>query len=289
MTVNKGVILCGGLGTRFLPATKSLPKEMLPVVDTPVLQHIAEEMAASGVTRICIVVSPGKEDIIRHFTENKLLAKRLADSGKTSELETLNSIARGVDFTFVTQHEPKGMAHALLCAKDFVGADPFVLSTGDDLVYAQQPVSSQLISAFTGDVAAVIGGQLVADDKVCLYGIAETGEALGASGRAFKCRSIVEKPKLEDAPSRYAALGRYVLSAEIFDKISQITPDKKGELQVTDALKLLCAEGKGCFYNFEGKRYDMGNKAGAVIASIEYALRNPETKDEIEEYLKGVK
>lgn len=289
MTVNKGVILCGGLGTRFLPATKSLPKEMLPVVDTPVLQYIAEEMAASGVTRICIVVSPGKEDIIRHFTENKLLADRLASGGKQRELEILKSIARGVDFTFVTQTEPKGMAHALLQAKDFVGGDPFVLSTGDDLVYASVPVSKQLISAFNVGVSAVIGGQSVADDKVCLYGIADTyGDAVDLGGKAFMCRSIVEKPRLADAPSNFAALGRYVLSAEIFEKISEISPDKRGELQVTDALKLLCGEGKACFYNFEGTRYDMGSKSGAVIAAIEYALRNPETKAEVEAYLKGL-
>lgn len=288
MKVEKGVILCGGLGTRFLPVTKSLPKEMLPVVDTPVLQYIAEEMAASGIDKICIVVSPGKEDIERHFTQNELLESRLAAGGKTKELGCVRSIAKGVSFTFVTQYEPKGMAHALLCAKDFVAGDPFVLSTGDDLVAADVPVSKQLISAFDGGCAAVIGGQYVSDDKVPLYGIAKTGKAVSADGRAFECLTLIEKPKKEDAPSNYAALGRYVLSAAIFDKIDLITPDKKGEFQVTDALKLLCHDGKARYYDFTGKRYDMGSKAGAVIASIEYARKNPETADEINEYLKNL-
>ena len=288
MNVKKGVILCGGLGTRFLPATKSLPKEMLPVVDTPVLQFIAEEMVLSGIDKICIVVSPGKEDIERHFTKNDMLCRRLEAGGKTAELETVKSIGSGAEFTFVTQYEPKGMADALMLARKFVGDDAFVLSTGDDLVYADVPVSKQMIDAFDGNCDAVIGGQYVPDDKVSLYGIAATGGTVGGNERTLRCNHIVEKPAKADAPSNYAALGRYVLNSAIFDKISQIQPDKKGEFQVTDALKLLCNDGRAYFYNFEGKRYDMGSKAGAVIASIEYALRHSETKDEVFAYLKGL-
>lgn len=286
--VKKGVILCGGMGTRFLPITKSLPKEMLPVVDTPVLEYIVKEMIESGITEICFVISKGKEDIIRHFSKNIALECNLSHAGKTKELQLLNSIGSGAEFTFVYQDEPKGMAHALLCAEDFTEGQPFVLSTGDDLVYSNTPVTSQLISALVSGVDAVIGGQEVADDAVHMYGIANT-QIIPFVKNAYMCSGIVEKPKKEDAPSNFAALGRYVLTNAIFEKISKIEPDKKGELQVTDALNLLCLEGRACFYNFEGKRYDMGNKAGAVIANIEYALKLDETKEQIKAYLSSLK
>lgn len=289
MKINKGVILCGGMGTRFLPATKALPKEMLPVVDTPVLQYIADEMTKSGITRICIVVSPGKEDIVRHFTQNGLLISRLKAQNKQHELDEVESIGGGAEYTFVMQSEPRGMADALLRTESFVDGDPFVLSTGDDLVYSDVPVSKQLMGALDDGVDVVIGGQRVTADKVPLYGIAAVGESRKTDSRALICRDIVEKPALADAPSDYAALGRYVMTSAIFEKITHITPDKKGELQVTDALKLLCREGRGCFYEFEGRRYDMGSKSGAVEATIDYALRSDETRDAITAYIKGLK
>ncbi|MBP5592589.1 MAG: UTP--glucose-1-phosphate uridylyltransferase [Clostridia bacterium] len=288
MKVKKAVILCGGQGTRFLPVTKALPKEMLPVVDTPVLQYIVDEMAKSGIEEVCIVISPGKEAIERHFSAYPELEESLKAKGDLDRLEKIENIGRGIKFTFLVQLHARGMADALYLTKDFVGKDAFVLSTGDDLVVADEPVSKQMLSAFGPGIAAIIGGQTVPDEKIHLYGCAKLGEALPGCNRAHKCITLVEKPKVEDAPSRFAALGRYVLTGEIFDKIDMIQPDKKGELQITDALKILCDEGKVCTYDFEGNRYDMGNKTGAVKATIDFALRHPETAEEIKEYIKSL-
>lgn len=288
--VRKGVILCGGQGTRFLPATKALPKEMLPVVDTPVLQYIVDEMIDSGVTDICIVISPGKEEIVRYFSPKGKLEKTLRRKGDDKGIAALQRINRGARFIFAVQKYPKGMADALLRAKEFVGSDPFVLSTGDDLVRAEKPVSGQLIAAFDNGCDAVIGGQMVSPDKIHLYGSAELGENLFGNPRAYECKRLVEKPRsAEEAPSLFAALGRYVLSPKIFEKIGMITPDKKGELQVTDALQLLCGEGKVCAYDFDGYRYDMGSKAGAVQATISYALQHPDTREETAEFIRNIK
>ncbi len=289
MKVKKAVILCGGQGTRFLPVTKALPKEMLPVVDTPVLQFIVDEMIESGIKEICIVVSPGKEDIVRFFSPSPALERSLKKKGDEEKLSALKAIGKGAKFTFLVQKKAKGMADAVNLTKEFVGSDPFVLSTGDDLVSAETPVALQMMSAFRKGVTAVIGGQTVPDDKIHLYGCAKLGPQLGSNERAKKCVTIVEKPAKEVAPSRFAALGRYILTPEIFAKIAQITPDKKGELQITDALKLLCEEGTVYTYDFEGYRFDMGNKAGAVKATLTYALSHPETSEEIKEYLKNLK
>ncbi len=287
--VKKGVILCGGQGTRFLPATKALPKEMLPVVDTPVLQYIVDEMIDSDITEICIVISPGKEEIVRYFSPKGKLEKTLRRKGDEKGLAALRRINRGARFFFAVQKFPKGMADALLKARDFIGSEPFVLSTGDDLVHADVPVSKQLVDAFDGGARAVIGGQTVPDDKIHLYGCASLGDEMFGNPRAHECKDLVEKPSKEDAPSRFAALGRYVLTPEIFDKIAMIKPDKKGELQITDALKLLCAEGGVCAYDFEGYRYDMGSKAGAVQATISFALKHPDTAEETAAFIKGLK
>ena len=288
--VRKGVILCGGQGTRFLPATKALPKEMLPVVDTPVLQYIVDEMIDSGVNEICIVISPGKEEIVRYFSPKGKLEKTLRKKGDEKGIAALRRINRGARFIFAVQKFPRGMADALMKAKDFVGNDPFVLSTGDDLVRADVPVSGQLIAAFDKGCDAVIGGQMVAPEKIHLYGSAKLGGNLFGNERAFECKGLVEKPaNAEEAPSLFAALGRYVLSPAIFEKIGKIVPDKKGELQVTDALEMMCAEGRVCAYDFEGHRYDMGSKAGAVQATISFALRNPETREETEAFIRELK
>lgn len=288
--VRKGVILCGGQGTRFLPATKALPKEMLPVVDTPVLQYIVDEMIDSGVTDICIVISPGKEEIIRYFSPKGKLEKTLRKKGDEKGIAALRRINRGAKFLFAVQKYPKGMADALLKAREFIGNDPFVLSTGDDLVKADVPVSKQLIDAFDHGCDAVIGGQMVPEDKIHLYGSALLGKNLFGNELAFECKKLVEKPKTrEEAPSLFAALGRYVLSPVIFEKIAMIKPDKKGELQVTDALGLMCEDGKVCAYNFEGHRYDMGSKAGSVQATISFALNHPDTKEETIEFLRSLK
>lgn len=286
--VKKGVILCGGQGTRFLPVTKALPKEMLPVVDTPVLQFIVDEMIDSNVREICIVISPGKEEIARYFSAKGKLEKTLQKKGDAKGIAALRRINRGAKIVFAVQKHPRGMADALLQAREFVGNDPFVLSTGDDLVKSVTPVSAQLIAAYEKSGRTVIGGQTVPADKIHLYGCAALGDILFGDLRAHACRTLVEKPTAEEAPSRFAALGRYLLTSEIFDKIAQIAPDRKGELQITDALRLLCAEDKVCAYDFEGHRYDMGSKAGAVQAIIRFALEHPETAAETRAFLRGL-
>ncbi len=287
--VKKGVILCGGQGTRFLPATKALPKEMLPVVDTPVLQYIVDEMIDSGVTDICIVISPGKEEIVRYFSPKGKLEKTLKRKGDEKGLAALNRINRGAHFYFAVQKFPRGMADALCKAREFIGNDPFVLSTGDDLVHADVPVSKQLITAFDCGAKAVIGGQTVPEDKIHMYGCAALGDEMFGQPRAHECKTLVEKPSRENAPSLFAALGRYVLTPAIFEKIGKIVPDKKGELQITDALRLLCEEGGVCAYDFSGYRYDMGSKAGAVKATISFALKHPDTAEETKEFLRSLK
>ena len=287
--VTKGVILCGGQGTRFLPITKAVSKEMLPVVDKPVLQYIVDEMIDSGIKEICIVISPNKQEIVNYFTENAELEQSLAKKGDDKGLKALAGICRGAKIQFAVQSAPKGMADALAQARSFIGNDAFVLSTGDDLVDAEVPVSKQLIDAYDKGARAVIGGQTVSPDKIHLYGCAALGEVMHDDERGRVCKTIVEKPEKEEAPSNFAALGRYVLTPEIFDKIAEITPDKKGELQVTDALKKLCSEGDVCAYDFEGYRYDMGSKAGAVQATVMYALKHSDTKAETAEFLKELK
>ncbi len=286
--VKKGVILCGGQGTRFLPATKALPKEMLPVVDTPVLQYIVDEMIDSEITEICIVISPGKEEIVRYFSPKGKLEKTLRRKGDGKGLAALERINRGAHFYFAVQKLPRGMADALCKAREFIGDDPFVLSTGDDLVHAEVPVTKQLISAYECGAKAVIGGQTVPEDKIHMYGCAALGEEMFRHPRTHVCKAIVEKPSKEDAPSLFAALGRYVFTPAIFEKIGKIKPDKKGELQITDALNLLCADGDVCAYDFAGHRYDMGSKAGAVQATISYALRHPDTAAETKEFLRSL-
>lgn len=275
--VRKAVIPAAGLGTRFLPATKAVPKEMLPIVDKPAIQYIVEEAAASGIEELLIVVSPSKNAIADHFDYMYELGKRLAEKGKKKEAAELNRIADLLNITYVRQKEPLGLGHAIWCAREFVGNEPFGVLLGDDVVMAngEPPALLQCIKAFERTGTSVVGVQPVDGAAVERYGIvAPAGGKGGASTRAttLQVKDLVEKPKSEDAPSNLAILGRYVLTPDIFEAIAATKPDVRGEIELTDALRKV-AKKRGVHARiFTGERYDIGSKFGLVEATIETAL-----------------
>ena len=279
--ITKAVIACAGVGSRFLPATKAVPKELFPVVDTPVLAFIVNEAKKSGITDVLIVTSPCKDAIKNYFTPNKELEKMLEKSGKSEAIKTLNT--DGINVSFVYQHEPKGTADAVACAKEFTKDEPFVLAWGDDLIDASVPVMKQLIDAYCTVKAPVIGVQNVEGNEISKYGVAKIKQE---NGKLSLLDGFVEKPELSNLPSRQASLGRYVLTSAIYDAISRISRGKNDEYQITDAINLMCKEENVYSYQFDGKRYDMGDKVGVIKANIEYALKNEETSACLTSYLK---
>ena len=280
--ITKAVIPCGGMGTRFLPITKAVPKEILPVIDTPVLAHIVNEAVDSGITDILIVLGRGKTAIRQYFTPTPQLEDALMQAGKTEFLEIVKKTYNRAHISFVRQEKPRGSGDAVRKARKFTGNEPFALAWGDDLIYARTPVMRQLIDCFENTGKSVLGVQTVFTDDIVKYGVAQTGAQYG---RAYECRAVVEKPPLDKLPSRLAALGRYVLTAEIYDEINAARPAAGGGLQVTDALNALCGKGGVYAYDFEGRRYDMGDKFGAVQATIEYGLRSPVFGESLRAYL----
>ena len=282
--VKKAVIPCGGMGTRFLPITKAVPKEILPIIDTPVLAHIVNEAVDSGITDILIVLGRGKESIREYFSPNRELEIALIKAGKYDLVTSLKEMNKRADISFEYQPEPLGSGDAVARARSFTGSDPFVLSWGDDLIYSDNPVMGQLIEAYDKTGKNILGVQTVNTSDITKYGVASVG---AGEGRLYDCNAIVEKPPLDKLPSRLAALGRYVLTPEIYDKIALLKPNK-GELQFTDALNALAQEGKVCAYDFEGRRYDMGDKFGALQATVEYGLRSYEFGNEFKKYLRDL-
>ncbi len=278
--VTKGIIPCGGMGTRFLPITKAVPKEILPVVDTPVLAHIVQEFVDSGITDVMIVLSSGKQAIKEYFSPSPLLEENLIKNGKTELYELVKSIASKANITYAYQTAPRGSGDAVMLARDFTGDEPFALAWGDDLIYSpSNPVIKQLITAYEKTGKSILGVQYLETDDIVKYGVPKV---TNVSNRLYKCERIIEKPALSEIPSRLASLGRYVLTPEIYLEIEKLTP-VKNEIQFTDALNSLCANGVYA-YDFEGKRYDMGDKLGAVKATVEYALRS-EFGKQFAEYL----
>ncbi|MCL2848069.1 MAG: UTP--glucose-1-phosphate uridylyltransferase [Firmicutes bacterium] len=288
--ITKAVILCGGLGTRFLPITKSVPKEMLPVIDTPVLGHIIAEAIDSGITDILIVLSPGKEAIERYFLDAPILEKKLLDSKNFEALEALKKITSGANFNFVVQKSPLGSGDAVLHAEKFCSGEPFVLALGDDLIYNKDnPVCGQLIKAYQKKGASILGVQSVLTDDIIKYGVADTGGVTLDEDKCAKMRGIVEKPPLDRLPSRLAALGRYILTPDIFDTIKTTLVAKNGELQLTDSINAMARNGNFYAYDFIGKRYDMGDKFGSVCAIVDYALRDEVFGERFREYLCSIR
>ena len=284
--VTKAVIPAAGLGTRVLPATKAQPKEMLVIVDKPSLQYIVEELVESGITDIVIVTGRNKNSIEDHFDFSYELENTLERDGKFELLKKIDDISSMANIYYVRQNHPLGLGHAILKAKSFIGDDPFVIALGDVIVYnPTAPVAKQLIDVYEKYGSSVIGVQEVENKDVSKYGIVKPAAILDEN--TVEMVDFIEKPTLEEAPSNLACLGRYLLSGEIFKYLETTEPGKGGEIQLTDAiLKMLNDDQKVVAYNFQGKRYDIGNKIGLLKANIEFGLRNEETKDDLIKYLK---
>ena len=284
--IRKAIIPAAGLGTRFLPATKAQPKEMLPIVDKPTLQYIIEEAIASGIEEILIITGRNKKSIEDHFDRSVELELELEHKGKVEMLEMVKSISNMVDIHFIRQKEPKGLGHAIYCAKSFVGNEPFAVMLGDDIVYNEgKPCLRQLMDCYDEYKTSVLGVQTVPDGDVDKYGIVD---GLKIEGNVTKVKGLVEKPSVDEAPSNMAILGRYIITPSIFEILERTKPGKGGEIQLTDALLELMSEEAIYAYNFEGRRYDVGDKLGFLEATVEYALRKPELKDAFIEYLKSI-
>ena len=284
MRVKKAIIPAAGLGTRFLPATKAQPKEMLPIVDKPTIQFIIEEAIASGIEEILIITGRNKKCIEDHFDKSIELEMELEKSGKSDLLELVRDISDMVDIHYIRQKEPKGLGHAIYCAKTFVGNEPFAVMLGDDVVDSKVPCLKQLIDCYSEYNTSILGVQKVPEDQVNKYGI--------INGRfiediVYKVNDLVEKPSAEEAPSNIAILGRYIITPEIFKHIEKTKPGKNGEIQLTDALKSLMNQEVMYAYEFDGKRYDLGDKLGFLQATTEYALKKPELRDEFIKYLES--
>lgn len=287
--VTKAVIPAAGLGTRVLPATKAQPKEMLVIVDKPSLQYIVEELVESGITDIVIVTGRNKNSIEDHFDFSYELENTLKKENKTGLLEKVEKLSSMANIFYVRQNHPLGLGHAILKAKPFIGDEPFVIALGDDIVYnPERPVAKQLIENYEKYGASIVGCQEVALEDVSKYGIVKPTENLDENTVAIS--DFVEKPSKEEAPSRLACLGRYLLDGKIFDYLEETKAGKGGEIQLTDAiLKMLQGGEKVVAYEFQGKRYDIGNKFGLLKANIEFGLKNSETKEELKNYLKTLK
>lgn len=279
--IRKAVIPAAGLGTRFLPATKAQPKEMLPIVDKPAIQFIIEEAIQSGIEEILIITGRNKRAIEDHFDRAVELEMTLRDQGKYDLLGLVQEIA-DVTIHYVRQKEAKGLGHAVLCAKQFVGNEPFAVLLGDDIVDASVPCLKQLIDVYKDYGGSILGVQEVPRDKVSSYGIVQPARI---KENLWQALDLIEKPAIEEAPSQLAVLGRYIIEPEIFELLENTEPGRGGEIQLTDALRRL-AERKSVYaYNFEGRRYDIGDKQGYLEATIEYALKRPELRDKFLRYL----
>ncbi|MCH5153994.1 MAG: UTP--glucose-1-phosphate uridylyltransferase [Clostridiales bacterium] len=278
-SIHKAVIPCGGMGTRFLPATKAIPKEILPVIDTPVLSFIADELISSGIDQIHIVLGTGKQAIKNYFTPSPRLEKALKN--KPEMLQKLRDITKNAEITFSTQKYPRGSGDAVMHAKAFTGDDPFIMANGDDLFVCDVPAAKQLCEAYEKHNALVLGVQQVPETETDKYGIVDPKKI---DGRFVWCNGMVEKPK-SNPPSRYAAVGRYVLTPEVYEYITHVKK-VNGEIGLTDAIYAMIKDDKVYAYELYGRRYDMGDKFGALTATVDFALKNPELKDKFAEYIK---
>lgn len=287
MKVKKAIIPAAGLGTRFLPATKAQPKEMLPIVDKPTIQYIVEEAIASGIEDIIIVSGRGKRAIEDHFDISYELEETLAQKGKTERLALVQSISNLANIHYIRQKEPKGLGHAISCAKSFIGNEPFAVLLGDDIVEAAEPCLKQLINVYDQYQTSIVGVHDVPMEEVSKYGIIKPIPNNGYGPSIQAIQSLVEKPKREQAPSNLAIMGRYVLSPEIFEILDSLMPGKGGEIQLTDAIEKLNEKEQVLAYNFIGERYDIGDKLGFVQATIDFALKRDDLSADIRKYMEG--
>ena len=285
--IKKAVIPAAGFGTRFLPATKATPKEMLPIVDKPTIQYIVEEALASGIEEILIISGHAKRAIEDHFDSAPVLERELEEKGKDDLLAIVRETA-DINVHYIRQKKMRGLGDAILCAKSFMAGEPFAVLLGDDVVYADatkghQPALRQLIDIYDAYGGSVLGCQQVAQEKVSSYGIVAGKEIAGS--KLLKVSDMIEKPELSEAPSNIAVLGRYIISPTVFELLEHTAPGKGGEVQLTDALKQLAMVEPVWAYCFEGKRYDVGDKLGFLKATVEFALRRPDLGGPFRSYL----
>ena len=289
--VKKAIIPAAGLGTRFLPATKALAKEMLPIVDTPTIQYIIQEAVDSGIEEILIITNSNKHAMENHFDRSYELEARLSESGKMEQVKMIQDIADMANIYYIRQKEPKGLGHAVLCAKSFIGDEPFAVLLGDDVVVNDaKPALKQLIDAYVYKEASVVGVQTVERGEIDKYGIVSPSNSYQreCGGRLVKLNDMVEKPNVDEAPSDMAVLGRYVLTPKIFELLENQEKGAGGEIQLTDAIKRLMDIQAVYAYDFEGIRYDVGDKFGFIKATIDFALNRDDLKDEVQKYIESI-
>ena len=286
MRVKKAIIPAAGLGTRFLPATKAQPKEMLPIVDKPTIQYIIEEAVASGIEEILIITGRNKRAIEDHFDKSIELELQLEQNGKEDVLKMVQGISNLANIYYIRQKEPKGLGHAISCAKTFVGNEPFAVMLGDDVVDSEVPCLKQLMDCYSEYKTSILGVQEVPLSEVYKYGIVD---GVSIADRVYKIKDVIEKPRVEESPSNIAILGRYIITPRIFDILENTKPGKGGEIQLTDALKTLISEEDMYAYNFRGRRYDVGDKEGFLEATVEYALKREDLKKTFMKYLLTIK
>ena len=283
MKVKKAIIPAAGLGTRFLPATKAMPKEMLPILDKPTIQYIVEEASRAGIEDIIIVTGKHKRAIEDHFDNQKELEMVLQEKGKNDLLEKVQYSTDLANIFYVRQKEQKGLGHAIHTARQFIGNEPFAVLLGDDIVESDTPAIKQLMDVYDETGKSVIGVQEVAEEDTHRYGIIDP---LEKSGLRYEVKKFVEKPKQGRAPSNLAIMGRYVLTPEIFDYLETQEEGAGNEIQLTDAIERMNAESQVYAYDFEGDRYDVGEKLGFVKTTIEYALKDEDMKDDVKKYIR---
>ena len=290
--VKKAIIPAAGLGTRFLPATKALAKEMLPIVDTPTIQYIIQEAVDSGIEEILIITNSNKHAMENHFDRSYELEARLSESGKMEQVKMIQDIADMANIYYIRQKEPKGLGHAVLCAKSFIGDEPFAVLLGDDVVVNNdaKPALKQLIDAYVYKEASVVGVQTVEHGEIDKYGIVSPSNSYQreCGGRLVKLNDMVEKPNVDEAPSDMAVLGRYVLTPKIFELLENQEDGAGVEIQLTDAIKRLMDIQAVYAYDFEGIRYDVGDKFGFIKATIDFALNRDDLKDEVQKYIESI-
>lgn len=283
--VRKAIIPAAGLGTRFLPVTKAMPKEMLPIVDKPTIQYIVEEAVASGIEDIIIVTGKGKRAIEDHFDNAPELEANLREKGKYDILDKVQYSSNLANIHYIRQREPKGLGHAVWCARNFIGDEPFAVLLGDDIVQSDTPCLRQMIDQYEETFSSVIGVQQVPDNETHRYGIIEP---LTQEGRRYQVNNFVEKPAPGTAPSNLAIMGRYILTPEIFHFLEKQEVGAGGEIQLTDAIQQLNQIQRVFAYDFEGTRYDVGEKIGFIKTTIEFALQDESLKPQVVEFLKGI-
>jgi UTP--glucose-1-phosphate uridylyltransferase len=285
MKIRKAIIPAAGLGTRFLPATKAQPKEMLPIVDKPAIQYIIEEAIASGIEDIMIVTGRNKRAIEDHFDKNVELEMILEEKGSTELLNIVKSVSNLADVHYIRQKQPLGLGHAVLCARKFIGDEPFAVLLGDDIIVNDPPCLKQMMDVYEQTGSSVVAVQKVPWEDVNKYGIVSPVES---SSSYVYVNDLVEKPDREQAPSNMAVIGRYIISPEIFTILESQPPGRSGEIQLTDALRVLNQAHKIVAYPFQGKRYDVGDKLGFIEATIEFALDRPDLQADVRAYIKSL-